>query len=115
LQVVSNLTTETFLNTFKRFIGRRGKLSDVFSDNGTNFISANHKLEELRKLFNQEEHRYRIVNETSMETSIKSNLFNQSITFYPSAGPSLWESLGGYSHSRGNKIAHDLHLRLKRH
>jgi len=32
---ISNLTTDAFLNAFKRFIGRRGKLSDV-SDNGTN-------------------------------------------------------------------------------
>lgn len=33
LEAVTELTMEAFLNTFRRFIGRRGKASHVFSDN----------------------------------------------------------------------------------
>ncbi|XP_011868252.1 PREDICTED: uncharacterized protein LOC105562212, partial [Vollenhovia emeryi] len=67
LEVVSNMTTDAFLNAFKRFIGRRGKPSDIFSDNGTNFVGANAELEELQNLFNQEEHQRKLVEETSMD------------------------------------------------
>lgn len=47
LELVFDLSTKTFLNAFKRFIARRGKSSDVYTDNGTNFIGA---ARELRKL-----------------------------------------------------------------
>ncbi|XP_029165862.1 uncharacterized protein LOC114936731 [Nylanderia fulva] len=65
LEVVSDLITEAFLNAFKRFIGRRGKPSDILSDNVTNFVGANRELENLRKLFNQEEHQRKIIDTTS--------------------------------------------------
>ncbi|XP_067208459.1 uncharacterized protein [Linepithema humile] len=67
LEVVSNMSTDAFLNAFKRFIGRRGKPSDVFSDNGTNFVGANRELEKLRNLFNKEEHQSKIKDETAMD------------------------------------------------
>ncbi|GBM35128.1 hypothetical protein AVEN_40350-1 [Araneus ventricosus] len=39
----------------KRFIARRGKSSDICSDNGTNFVGANNKLRKILKdLFNKE-------------------------------------------------------------
>lgn len=40
LEVVSDLSATQFLKAFKRFIGRRGIPSQMFSDNGTNFIGA---------------------------------------------------------------------------
>lgn len=46
------------------FIGRKGRPSEIFSDNGTNFVGANRELEELRELFNKDEFRRRVVNET---------------------------------------------------
>ncbi|XP_011859715.1 PREDICTED: uncharacterized protein LOC105557156 [Vollenhovia emeryi] len=67
LEVVSDLSTDAFLNAFKRFISRRGKPSDVFSDNGTNFVGANRELEDLRKLFAQEDHQHKIIDATSSE------------------------------------------------
>ncbi|XP_067205357.1 uncharacterized protein [Linepithema humile] len=88
LEVVSDLTTDAFLNSFKRFIGRRGKPSDVFSDNGTNFVGANHELEDLRKLFIQEEHQRKIIDTTSSE-GIKWH-------FIPPRAPhfgGLWEAI----------------------
>lgn len=67
LEVVSDLSTDAFLNAFKRFISRRGKPSDVFLDNGTNFVGANRELEDLRRLFAQEDQQRKIIDATSSE------------------------------------------------
>lgn len=45
LELVSDLTTSAFLAAFKRFTSRRGICSDVYSDNGTNFVGAYHNLQ----------------------------------------------------------------------
>jgi hypothetical protein len=37
LELVGNLTSESFLAALKRFISRRGHVTDLFSDNATNF------------------------------------------------------------------------------
>ncbi|GBM87286.1 hypothetical protein AVEN_22008-1, partial [Araneus ventricosus] len=47
LELVTELTSEAFVATLKRFFSRRGKCSKLFSDNATNFVGSN---EELRKL-----------------------------------------------------------------
>lgn len=47
IELVSNLTTEAFLGAFKRFIARRGKPSQMYSDNGTTFVGAQRQLKEL--------------------------------------------------------------------
>jgi hypothetical protein len=43
-EAVSNLSSDAFIAAFKRFISPRGLCSDVFSDNGTNFVAANKDL-----------------------------------------------------------------------
>ena len=40
LELVSDLTSEAFIATLRRFISRRGKPSLIWSDNGTNFVNA---------------------------------------------------------------------------
>jgi len=45
LEAVTDMTSENFLAAFKRFIGRRGKPSQIFSDCGTNFIGANKEIQ----------------------------------------------------------------------
>jgi len=52
LEVVSSLTTEAFLTAMRRFISRRGKPSDIFSDCGTNFVGASAEIKKLTKLIN---------------------------------------------------------------
>ncbi|XP_012228825.2 uncharacterized protein [Linepithema humile] len=49
IELVFDLSTEAFLNAFKRFISRRGKPSDIYTDNGTNFVGAARELKELRQ------------------------------------------------------------------
>ncbi|XP_075151112.1 uncharacterized protein LOC142225221 [Haematobia irritans] len=44
LEACSELTTEAFMATFDRFVGRRGLPKKVFSDNGTNFVGASRVL-----------------------------------------------------------------------
>lgn len=49
LEIVRDLSTNTFLTIFKKFIARRGMPSDLYSDRGKNFIGANR---ELKLMFN---------------------------------------------------------------
>ncbi|XP_066585627.1 uncharacterized protein [Prorops nasuta] len=50
MEVVSDMTTETFLAAFSRFTARRGLCSTLYSDNGTTFKGA---ASELKQLFAQ--------------------------------------------------------------
>ena len=52
LEVVTDLSTETFLQAFRRFVSRKSLPSVMISDNASTFESA---AEELRKLFNSRE------------------------------------------------------------
>lgn len=65
LELASDMTTDAFLAAFKRFISRRGICSNIYSDNGTNFVGANKELKVLRNLFKSEEHQKRVIEETS--------------------------------------------------
>lgn len=53
LEIVSDLTTECFLNCFKRFISRRGKPVTLYSDNATTFVGANNQLKEMYSFIDQ--------------------------------------------------------------
>ncbi|XP_030747675.1 uncharacterized protein LOC115876126 [Sitophilus oryzae] len=46
-ELVTDLSTEGFLNAFKRFVSRRGLCGHVFSDNATNFVGSNNELLKL--------------------------------------------------------------------
>ena len=52
LELVSDLTTSAFIATLRRFIGRRGIPSKIWSDHGTNFVGAER---EIVKLLQNEE------------------------------------------------------------
>lgn len=47
LELVGNLTAESCVAALRRFIAKRGKVANFFSDNGTNFVKANKILQEL--------------------------------------------------------------------
>lgn len=50
IEIVSDLSSDAFLAAFKRFVNRRGRCHKLFSDNGTNFKSANKILQtEIQK------------------------------------------------------------------
>ncbi|XP_026464229.1 uncharacterized protein LOC113366789 [Ctenocephalides felis] len=57
LDLVTELSTEAFIATLKRFVSRRGKCSIIHSDNGKNFVGANKELSDLFKFFKAEENK----------------------------------------------------------
>ncbi|XP_011867249.1 PREDICTED: uncharacterized protein LOC105561650, partial [Vollenhovia emeryi] len=49
LELVGDLTSESFLNALKRFVSRRGLCEHIYCDNGTNFVGAKNELSEISK------------------------------------------------------------------
>lgn len=47
LELVSSLSTESFLLALRRFIARRGRCETMYCDNGTNFVGASNLLRSL--------------------------------------------------------------------
>ncbi|XP_055604362.1 uncharacterized protein LOC129752613 [Uranotaenia lowii] len=62
LEIVTNLSTAKFLQALRRFVGRRGLCSDIFSDNGTNFTGANN---EIRRLLKTKDFQHSVTRECS--------------------------------------------------
>ncbi|XP_011860314.1 PREDICTED: uncharacterized protein LOC105557631 [Vollenhovia emeryi] len=84
IELVEDMTTEAFIGTLKRFIARRGLPSDIYSDNGRNFVGAER---EIRQLFDDAEFKRRIHETTSKE--------GISWHFIPARAPhfgGLWEA-----------------------
>ncbi|XP_048477681.1 uncharacterized protein LOC119694152 [Plutella xylostella] len=86
LEAISDLTAEGFIAGFKRLVARRGHVSDVWSDNGTNFVGASR---ELHKLVSAEN--------SSVAVEIQEWLSDNSVTwhFIPPHAPNfggLWEA-----------------------
>ncbi|XP_033225734.1 uncharacterized protein LOC117178416 [Belonocnema kinseyi] len=50
LELVGDLTTESFIGCLKRFFSRRGKSQNFYSDHCTNFIGARNELKQLYDL-----------------------------------------------------------------
>lgn len=46
IELVSDLTAEGFIAAYRRFAARRGAVSNIYSDNATNFVKANKILQE---------------------------------------------------------------------
>lgn len=86
LETCSELSTEAFLATFNRFVGRRGFPNKVYSDNGTNFVGAS------RSLANE----YRTFLKSAEKSLVeKYNLHGFSWHFIPPHSPhmgGLWEA-----------------------
>ncbi|KFM66923.1 hypothetical protein X975_05448, partial [Stegodyphus mimosarum] len=47
LELVTSVSTECFIQAFRRFIARRGRPSIVYSDNGTNFVGTSALLKKV--------------------------------------------------------------------
>ncbi|XP_057671252.1 uncharacterized protein LOC130902982 [Diorhabda carinulata] len=48
IELVTELSTNSFLNAFKRLIARRGFPSEIYSDNGSNFVGASNLINEIK-------------------------------------------------------------------
>ncbi|XP_037952450.1 uncharacterized protein LOC119682944 [Teleopsis dalmanni] len=84
---VSDLSTEAFIAALKRLIGRRGLPSDIYCDNATNFVGANNKLAELKRMFFEKS------NQVMLQTFCSNQFIN--FNFIPPRAPhfgGLWEA-----------------------
>ena len=87
IELVSDLSTPSFLLALRRFISRRGKPTTIHSDNGTNFVGASSKLKELSTF----------ITERKNQNPIEDFMSNQGVTwkFIPPHAPhfgGLWEA-----------------------
>lgn len=85
LELVSDLSTQAFLLSIKRFIARRGKPLKVFADNGSTFVGANSELRSLGQFLK------------SARSNIIEHLASDNISwrFIPARSPhfgGLWEA-----------------------
>lgn len=80
VKAVTDMTAEAFIAAFRRFIARRGTVTNVYSDNGTNFVRANKILmENLEAIKDEDAHHTKICSEL-MKNKIKWH-------FSPPGGP----------------------------
>ncbi|XP_025835281.1 uncharacterized protein LOC108742837 isoform X2 [Agrilus planipennis] len=87
IELVSDLTTNAFLNCLKRFISRRGICKTIYSDNGKNFVGARNELVELGHFLKS----------TTFQNNVREYASNINIDwhFIPPHAPhfgGLWES-----------------------
>ncbi|XP_067205391.1 uncharacterized protein [Linepithema humile] len=57
IEITFDLSAEGFIHVLKRFIGRRGNPTHIFSDNATNFVGADRELKEFYIMFTKEKHK----------------------------------------------------------
>ena len=105
LEPVSDLSAEAFLAALRRFISRRGKPKEVFSDNGTNFVGASRELEQLYKFLSKE----------TTQRSVSRFCVDQHIQwhFSPERAPhfgGLWEATVKAVKTHLKKVIGDHHL-----
>lgn len=55
LEVAASLETDACINALRRFISRRGQITHLVSDNGTNFIGADKELKETLSALNHQQ------------------------------------------------------------
>ena len=52
LEVLNEMTTDSFINALRRFLSRRGYVRVLRADNGTNFVGAENEMLNLEKINN---------------------------------------------------------------
>lgn len=51
LELITDMTTDAFLNGYRRFAARRGHCAKIISDNALYFVGAKRRLDEIRTLY----------------------------------------------------------------
>ena len=105
LELVSNLSSDAFIASLRRFISRRGIPSLIWSDHGTNFVGAARELKEL----------YHFLQDHTTQYCIMDFLTTQNITwkFIPQHAPhfgGLWEAAVKSLKTHLRKVVGDVKL-----
>ena len=74
LEVASSLSTDSFLNTCRRFVGRRGPVRQLRSDQGTNFVGAKNELQQALSTLEHEKIRQELVKNNCDWVDFKMNV-----------------------------------------
>ncbi|CAL8069017.1 unnamed protein product [Orchesella dallaii] len=64
MEAVSDLSTEAFIASLRRFVARRGLCANIHSDHGTNFVGAD---AELKRLFSSSDHNSKVADYLSSQ------------------------------------------------
>lgn len=63
IELVSDMMATAFIAAFRRFVSRRGKISNLYSDNATNFVLSNKIFQENIEQMNEEGYHAEICDE----------------------------------------------------
>ena len=74
LKVASSLSTDSFLNAYRRFVGRRGPVRQLRSDQGTNFVGAKNELQQALSTLEHEKIRQELVKNNCDWVDFKMNV-----------------------------------------
>ena len=105
LEAVSDLTSEAFIATLRRFIARRGYPTLLWSDNGTNFVGANREIKEFHEFLKQQQSK-RIISDFCSSHNIE-------WLYIPEHGPNfggLWEVAVKSTKTHLRRIIRDVKL-----
>ena len=99
LELCSDLSTESFMACFSRFVARHGLPSDVFTDTGTNFIGASNELSNC----------YRLLESQILKERVSHLSNNKQVSWYfsPASAPhfvGIWEASVGMMKTTLRKI-----------
>ena len=87
LELVGNLTTESFLGAVQRLVSRRGQIRHLYSDNGSNFVgAANHEAQKLKVFLKSSDFQSKVIGKLAER--------NMDFHFIPARSPhmgGLWE------------------------
>ncbi|XP_062537690.1 uncharacterized protein LOC134206018 [Armigeres subalbatus] len=87
LELAADLSAQGFIATLKRFTARRGEPEIIMCDNGRNFVGARRRLEELHRLFSDQQFQSTVTRHSTDEQIV--------FRFIPPRSPNfggLWES-----------------------
>ncbi|GFX42829.1 integrase catalytic domain-containing protein [Trichonephila clavipes] len=106
IEAVGDLTTDSFIAALRRFSARRGAPRHIYSDNGTNFVGARRKLDEIRKLWLSLP-----TNEAISYYFIQ--IFNR-LALYSTLITTFWSSREGFLQTPTTEIVGELLQNIKR-
>ena len=96
LEIASGLDTDSFLNAFYRMASRGGIPEEMFSDNGTNFKSADKELRSLVSELDDD----KIQGSSTLQSTISST-FWRSTRIYDQIGETSYQrNIGKHRHQR---------------
>ena len=74
IEVASSLSTDSFLNAYRRFVGRRGPVQHLRSDQGTNFVGARNELQQELAMLKHDKIRQELVKRNCDWVDFKTNV-----------------------------------------